>query len=420
MTALEQAISPAPARRLKVILFPLGWLLAHVGRLVEIGKVLRARGHEVIFAGDDPAHPRSKLSFAQIEGFPLRYAKEPDHPYAWDRYVRHGWKHTAWDLLHFERWAPLDAILEGHVELIRREKPDLIVGDGTISVSTAGHITGVPAAGVMNAYAGRFAQPGTLYHALIRAGDAVLLSRVRNRVYRKYGVRPADALSLLKSTPMVSPDLPGLYPAPSGWRHWHVCGPIISEPPASLPEWYDELDDGTPNVYVTMGSTGLLDEFLRRTAPALGKLPYRFLVTTAGQVEPETMRALPSNFRVATYGPGSKLLEKSRALIFHGGNGSMYQALAQGVPMVALPLHLEQQLCANIAASMGVCLTYRARNVEPARLIRLLERVLSEPHFRDTARRIAPQVCAANGAESAALYLERVALGQIAAPSGAD
>ena len=91
-----------------------------------------------------------------------------------------------------------------------------------------------------------------------------------------------------------------------------------------------------------MDRPGLLDPLLQRSYPALAKTSYRFIVTTSGQVSEATMVAAPPNFRFARHAPGSKLLERSAALVFHGGNGTMYQALAAGVPMLALPSHLEQ------------------------------------------------------------------------------
>lgn len=405
-------------RPLKFIMFPLGWLLAHTGRLIEIGKVLRARGHEVVFAGDDPNHPRSKMGMARDAGFRLAYAREPNHPYAWDRFIRYGWTITAWDLLWHRRWAPLDEILEGQVRLLLDERPDMIVGDGTISVSTAAYICGIPAAGVMNAYAARFVSPTSIFMPMIKVWDTLHLSGIRRPIYRKYGRKPVNALRLLNAVPLISPDLEGFYDTPKGWPQWHMVGPIINEPDVPLPDWYAELGDGRPNVYVTMGSTGMLDTFLRRSFGWLAKMPYRFLVTTAGQVSDEVLAMAPRNFRIATYAPGSKLLERSQALIFHGGNGTMYQGLAAGVPMIALPCHLEQDICAEIVVKRRVGLAFKPWRVTGRRLTEALNRIIEEPAFRENAQRYSAEVRNANGAERAADILETAA--REGKPAGAD
>lgn len=402
----------------KYIFFPLSWLLAHVSRSVEIAKVLRERGHEVVFAGENADHPRSKLALARDAGFRIAYAREPDHPYAWDRFVRYGWLVTAWDLAWHQQWAPLDAILDSQVQLILRERPSMVIGDGTISVSTAAHITGVPAAGIMNRYGSRFEARGSIFRPMMHTWDRLRLAPIRRRVYRKYGVAPVNAMELLHQIPLLSPDLEELdRPAPD-WPHWYSVGPILAEPQVPLPAWYDELGDGTPNIYITMGSTGLLDPVLRRSYAALAQMPYRFVVTTGGQVTPETEAAAPGNFRFARLAPGSKLMQRCEALVFHGGNGTMYQALAEGLPMIALPSHLEQEICADTAVSKGFGLKLSPRRLKGEDLRHALERIVSEPGYRAAAARYRAAVNATNGPANAADILE--AAGEEGRPAGSE
>jgi len=392
------------------MMFPLGFLLAHVGRLVEIGKELRLRGHQVMFAGDWPRHERSRLDLAAKEGFPVLPMPEPDHPYAWDHFQKYGWPVTGLDLARLRRWAPLDDILEAQVELVRREKPDMLLCDASISTSTTSYITGVPATGVLNAYGLQLISPGSIFYPMIKAWDWARLSRMRKRVYDRYEVTPRNALELLREMPLLSPDLEGLYKTPSEfWPNYHTVGPIVSEPCCELPPWYDDLDDGTINVYITMGSTGFLEGFLRQAYDALGKTPYRFIVTTAGQVSEDTVRQAPDNFLLAKYAPGSKILEKCRAMIYHGGNGSMYQALAAGIPMIALPSHLEQEICADLAIRHGYGLKLPARKVRGKRLVAMLERLLNEPGFAQAARRLSARVREADGAVASADFVEKIA-----------
>lgn len=401
---------PLPQPRLKFVFFPLSWVLAHVGRTVEIAKRLRARGHEVVFAGMDPDHPRSKLFLASEAGFRVVRVKEPAQHWAWDRFEKHGWKISVWDSLRAQRWAPLDEILEDTLRVLEEERPHLALGDASIAVSTAAHIAGIPAAGVMNAYNTHFIRPGSFYRFLVHAWDGLILKRIRGRVYRKRGVRQVNAIDLLRSIPLISPDLPGFGAPGPDFSRWHTVGPVIFEPPAPLPDWYGELDDGRINVYVSMGSTGLLDQLLRRSYAALAASPYRFLVTTGDQVRPETRAMAPPNFRFARYAPGSALLRHSQAMIFHGGNTSMYQALAAGVPMIALPSHLEQEVAFSHALREGAGLRLSARKTSGERLLAALDRVIHEPAFRRAAGRFAKGVRESQGAAAAAELLEAHAL----------
>jgi len=423
MSAIEASSEPSPnvaGRRFKIMIFPLGYLLSHVGRCVQIAKALRARGHEVIFAGEDPdKNPRSRMGIARDAGFRLVYALEPNFAYAWDRFVKYGWTSTAWDLsVRRSQWAPLERILEGHIEVMRREKPDLVVADATISVSTAAYINGIPAVGVMNSHAARFISPTNVFMPAIHIFDALQLAHIRRRVYRKFGRKPVNAIKLLRSITLVSPDLPGLFPTPRNWPNWNLVGPIHSEPDVPLPDWFAELADGQPNVYITMGSTGIMDTFLRRTYDALGKLPYRFVLTTAGQATPETLALAPSNFRITKYAPGSKILQHCKALIFHGGNGTMYQGLAAGVPMVALPSHVEQVYNIEPGIKHGFAVQLSPKRVSGKQIVDALDRVINEPSFREAAQRFAGPVRESDGAARAAEIFEQAA--KEGKPAGAE
>ncbi len=403
--------SHVAARPSRILFFPLGWVLAHTVRCIEIAKVLRQRGHEVIFAGDDPNHPSSRLNLVQEAGFPLLYAREPSLPDIWSRFQRLGWKASFWDMVHLRYWAPLTKIIESQLQAIEQVKPDLVVGDATVSASTAAYIAGVPCAGIMNGYAARLLTPPTPTYYAAKGLDRYLLSGIRRRLYQKYQRPDRNAFDMLYHMPMISPDLPGLYSLPKRFRDYHMVGPISPDLTAPLPEWFDELQDGTPNIYITMGSTGLLEHFLRSTYPTLGALPYRFMVTTGGQVSEEVMDAAPSNFRFTRYAPGSQLLAHARAMLYHGGNGSMYQSLAAGVPMLALPAHYEQRLNAQIGVRQKFGLQMSARRINPNKLVRQLERLMHEPVFRQSAQRFSSAVQKANGAANAADILER-ALGR--------
>ena len=391
-------------------MFPLSYVLAHVGRLVEIGKVMRSRGHEVVFAGESLTHPRTRLHVADKEGFRVLYSKEPDQPYAWDRFLKYGWPVAAYDLITHKKWAPLDQIIETQVKLIEREQPDLVVGDATVSVSTAAYITGIAAAGVMNGYAARFVSPLSPFAPAIRVWDKLHLEPIRNRIYARYGRERVDALSLLKQMPMISPDLPGLYDIPGNWPNWQTVGPIMSEPTHDLPSWFDELDDGRVNIYVTMGSTGNMNYFLRRCFDALGRSPYRYIVTTAGQADAETLAMAPKNFRIVKYAPGLAVLKKCRLMVFHGGNGSMYQALWQGVPMIAIPTHLEQAINADLAVKKGFGVRMRLSGITGERLLTTINRMLGDPSYRTAARQYSDVVQTMNGAANSADILERTAM----------
>lgn len=394
-------------RPLKILIFPLTWVLAHVGRTIEIAKALRAQGHEVVFAGDDPAHPSSRLSHAAKQGFRTVHVQEPQWHLAWKRFHDHGALAGIWDFLNHRKWAPLDEILEDMIRVTQEEKPDLILGDSSIGVSTIGHLLGIPAAGVLNAYNTEFFKPWGFYRGFLRLCDKAFWVPTRKRLFKKYGANHIDAFELLKQIPLLSPDLEAFHAPHGSYPNWQPIGPLLSEPPSELPDWHAELADGQTNIYITMGSTGLLESLLLRTYDTLAKAPYRFVVTTGNQVSQDTIDRAPANFRFAAYAPGSRILEHCTAMVFHGGNGSMYQALAAGVPMLALPSHLEQHASFTPALREGFGRKGSARKINGEQLLAEIRHLVENPSYRANAWRHRAAVLHTNAAQTAARLLEQ-------------
>jgi UDP:flavonoid glycosyltransferase YjiC (YdhE family) len=399
----REAKKATASRRLRVLFLPNNYVLAHVGRCVEVAKVLRDMGHEPILAGYEIDHPRSRLDHAVAEGFPVVEVIQPRFHWAFDRFQKYGFPISIYDAVFHKNWAPLDKILEDVVRVVKEYRIDLIVGDAGLGISAAGYITGVHAAGLANSYNARFMRKDL--RIIYWLWDHLLLQRERNRVYRKHGVKPKDSLRLFAEMPLLSPDLPEFHFSHPFFPHWFSVGPIYSEPPCELPPWYDELQDGTTNIYVTFGSTGILEPFLKRVYKDFGEAPFRFIVTTSRLVSPEVIAAAPKNFRFAEYVPGSKILPHCRAMIYHGGNGTMYQSLAAGVPMLGLPSQLEQVLSVDLQVEHGFALRGSARWITGKQALRKVEELLSDNRYRKAAQRFQYVVQNTCGATNAARYL---------------
>lgn len=404
-------------RRLKFMFAPMSYMLSHICRCVEIAKVLRDRGHDVVFAVEDPERPGWRSGVAVKNGFRWVHVQEQNYGYIFNRLETKGFLYVAVDLLNLGHWTPLDKIFQDYIDAIEKEKPDIIVGDASIAASNAAYIKGIPAAGITNSYAGKFVSWPSITYPAIQIWDKLYLERFRRPIYAKYNKKPIDSVRLFKSIPMISPDLDGLYDYPKDWN-WKMVGPILSEPPVSMPDWFDELKDGKTNIYFSLGTTGMLDPLLRRVYADFAKLPYRFVVTTGGQATPETIAMAPSNFRIAEYAPGRAVLKECKAIIFHGGNSTMYQALEAGVPMIALWNQLEQKLTGAMLVRRGMGLCNQARKTSSAWLVNAIDEVMKNPKYGEAVRRFSADVAAARGAETAANVLEEVAREGV--PAGAN
>jgi UDP:flavonoid glycosyltransferase YjiC (YdhE family) len=95
-------------------------------------------------------------------------------------------------------------------------------------------------------------------------------------------------------------------------------------------------------------------------------------------------------------------------LVSHGGFNSVKEALAEGVPLVILPIAGDQPYCARRCQALGV-----GRVIGPAdrnaTVIRAAVRtVLGDPCYREQARHMRDEVCALPPVAAAVTALEQV------------
>ncbi len=147
------------------------------------------------------------------------------------------------------------------------------------------------------------------------------------------------------------------------------------------PELEDFLARAEAPVVFTPGST-LVDglAFFRTAAEVLQVLGQRGIFL-ARQGDP--MPPLPSSILVRSYVPLSKLLPRARMLVHHGGIGTMSQALAAGIPQLAIPFAHDQFDNAARLERLGCGLRLDAPITQPT-LLAALQRLLNEPGFQKT------------------------------------
>jgi rhamnosyltransferase subunit B len=140
------------------------------------------------------------------------------------------------------------------------------------------------------------------------------------------------------------------------------------------PETEEFLAKGLPPVVFTVGST-CIDEitYYATAASAINALSLRAIFLTSQELPP-----LGPNILVRSYVPLSRLLSCARAIVHHGGTGTVSQALAAGIPQIITPFVYDQfdnavrieRLGCGIQLASGTL----ARNMLPG-LQRLLESV---------------------------------------------
>ncbi len=114
-------------------------------------------------------------------------------------------------------------------------------------------------------------------------------------------------------------------------------------------------------------------------------LDAQLVVATAGA----TLAAgLPDVF-AADYLPGEQVAARANLVICNGGSPTSSQAIAQGVPVLAVPGNLDQYLNMHYLEKCGLGLTVRNQNLGDGLLVTAARRMLNNPEFRRNAQRYA-------------------------------
>lgn len=329
--------------------------------------------------------------------------------------------------------ATLLRYVDAETRLIDRVRPDLVVGDFRLSLSTSAELSGVPSATLINAYwsphavRGPFPVPdhpiiGWLGEALTQQYFPQALPRVfrhfaepLNAARKKRGLAPVGSLleMLTHGTHTLYPDDPQLTPIAGAPPEHRFIGPVCWEPDVPV-EAFEASGDDRPLVYVTLGSSGRVD-LLPKVVEALSTLPVRAVVATAGRVRLDAA-TLPANVRARRYVRGSDAARRASVVVSNGGSTTGYQALEQGTPVVGIPSNLDQFLATQAIVAAGAGLEVKARSAEVVELREAIERATVDSGLRQRAEELGSRFRRRDSGAQFAAWLD-AALG--AEPAGA-
>lgn len=178
----------------------------------------------------------------------------------------------------------------------------------------------------------------------------------------------------------------------------------IAEMPKDLAAF---LRAGPPPIAFTPGSAMLHGrQFFLAAREACHRLGERaVLLTRHAEQIPD---GLPPTIHHCAYAPFSQLLPSCRALVNHGGIGSVSQALAAGIPQLVMPMAHDQHDNAERLKRLGVGAVLRPSRFTGRRVAEALDRLLSRPEVQANCRRCAERIEGRSGLAQAAHALEKL------------
>lgn len=309
-------------------------------------------------------------------------------------------------------------------ELIAEERPDVVLVDGnTWGAAAVAEASGLPWAMVQH-----FPTPLPSYDVppfgpgLRPMGGR--LGRIRNSVLRPIVIGALERACLPSLNQEVRPragatpirDAHDLYTRPPltlyltstafeyPRRDWPASfcfiGPLIWEPPAEPPPWFDALQ--RPVALVTTSSEFQDDGALVETALA-GLAEEELDVVATMPTSVSTGFHIPANAHVDQFLPHSLVLPQAAVAITHGGMGATQKVLAAGVPVVVIPWGRDQLEVGRRAEATGAGVLLAKRRLSPENLRDAVRRAQA---LRPAATELAAKMAAEGGAPKAADRLE--------------
>lgn len=263
----------------------------------------------------------------------------------------------------------LTDIMESQVNLILEKKPRAVLGDTSFTLRMAAEKSATRFISLINGYMTKFyglwrevprSHPGFRYSKKVPRRIFEIIAREMeyrslravHEPFRK--IREVERLGQmlylldeLEGDLNLVCDLPDLFPQRKAPQNYRYIGPLFHSDGRKEPEILEFLGDASPNVLLTMGSTGDWKKLSFLEDGIFGK--YRFVMSGIGSGEIN-----PPNSISRPFVDHLSILPKIDLVICHGGNGTIYQALSHGIPVLCVPANFECEWNSNRIQANGL------------------------------------------------------------------
>ncbi|WP_050423352.1 nucleotide disphospho-sugar-binding domain-containing protein [Bradyrhizobium tropiciagri] len=396
-------------------------------------RALAGRGHDVRLIADDTMRAEAIEAGARFlpwKGAPNRPDRSPDSCYVRD------WETTD-PVAGFQRGCervfvgPAQSHAEDILEALATEPSDILLGTDMLFGSIlAGEIAKLPTA-LLASNISLWSLPGhppfgpgfqPARSAADRARDAEAAAMAErlwdgflpglNATRAHFGLAP---LAHVREQPLsagrhlLATSSSFDFPTERLPDHVRYIGPLLELPSWAQERWNERRTspparEMRPLVLVSFSTTnqGQAD-VLQRVISGLAGEPVEVVVTLGKALEGLCLQS-PANVTILPHAAHDDILTKARAVVTHGGHGTIMRSLSHGVPLVVLPMGRDQNDNAARVDYHGAGLRLDP-SVPPQMLGEAVRRVLSEPSFAERAAALARAI-AAEGPGPARLVAE--------------
>jgi MGT family glycosyltransferase len=188
----------------------------------------------------------------------------------------------------------------------------------------------------------------------------------------------------------------------------HYTGPFVDERMRAAIDFPWERLDGRPLVYASMGTLqNGSEEIFRTIAEGCDGLGVQLVISLGGGLDSERVGAMAGDPVVVRYAPQLELVQRAATVITHAGLNTALESLAQGVPLVCIPIGNDQPGVAARVAASGAGIVIPRNKLSAGRVRAAMQAIMGDARYRLAARRLQTAFAQVDGLEMAADIIER-------------
>jgi len=279
----------------------------------------------------------------------------------------------------------LEQVYLDQVRIINELKPNAVLADTTPTLKMAAEKTSTPYVALLNGYMTSYyayvrkmprshplykyvkTLPLSLAEQLIKKGEQLAFEKIHQpfkKLRKRYKLLPKQSYQQeTEGDVNLICDLPELYPQKNLPSNYHFIPPLVFDPKNNSAEIVRKLDKDKKTLFVSMGSTGNWNNVSFLNDPSFNK----YNIVTAG----DTQNAVNSpNVVAASFVNIHHVFPYTDLVLCHGGNGTIYQALSYGLPVLCKTSHFEQEWNVQAIEKLGIgkCLDH-VKNIQQYNVI---------------------------------------------------
>jgi UDP:flavonoid glycosyltransferase YjiC (YdhE family) len=424
----------------KIICFPHFYYLSEVSRLVEIGKVLRELGQEVVFF----SHGGSYEYVARDEGFNV-YSVEPTmSPARVETFMAFNRAETGNPLKDsFFTYEELEAYVHNEADVLMAANADAVLIGWNLPSYLSVQLVGIP---IIVQQPGPFTAPffdrkmGVFVPALVAWFRHLpmnwfvnwFIPRTKlwlspfNRLAQTLGLPEykslldfmAGDLTLVMDTPEIlgiskdelekyTPRHPERFRRPPQYRYG---GPLYAKLPGDIPDSVSKhFDVPRTKLYCGMGVSGS-PQVLNDVIDIVSDLDFQALIVTTTILAKETTRHA-DRVMLVPHVPAHLVNPLADIALTHGGAGTVQTAIHAATPLVGVPMHLEQAGNISLVARQGAGIMLSRPDLTRRKLGSALEKLVTDSSFSANMQRLRELQDNVDGARNAAREIIRFLAG---------